>query len=229
MKKIKTTMAALATIVLLSGCGTTGASLLGAMATGATGTTAPATTPTTTTTSAETGGLASLLGDVLGTVLSASTKLTEKDLHGTWSYQSADCVFETENLLMKAGGEVAAAQVETKLNETFAKVGIKPGTCTFTFNSDNTYSATISGYTIAGEYVLDAENKKVTMSYLSGLAVMNPNIVKSGNTLSLLFEADMLLAIAQRLAAMSNNASLQSLADLASAYDGLMIGLELSK
>lgn len=228
MKKVKITIAALAATALLSGCGTTGASLLNAMDTGSTGTTATTATVATTT-SAETGGLASLLGNVLGAVLGASNTLTEKDLVGTWNYQSADCVFESENLLMKAGGEVASAQIETKMNETLAKVGVKPGACTFTFNSDNTYSATIAGFPVSGEFQLDAENKKLTMTYLAGLAVMTPNIVKNGNSISLLYEADKLLAIAQKLAAMSGNTSLQALAELASSYDGLMIGLELKK
>ena len=227
MKKIKITMAALAATALLSGCGTTGTSLLNTMATNLM---VPTTTTTTTTdTNSESADLASLLGSVLGTVLGTSNKLTEKDLVGTWNYQSADCVFETENLLMKAGGEVAAAQIEAKLNETLAKVGIQTGTCNFVFNSDNTYTATISGFPVNGEYLLDAENKKLTMTYLSGLATMTPNVVKNGNTISLLYEADKLLAIAQRMAAMSGNTGLQSLAELAKSYDGLMIGLELKK
>ena len=222
MKKIKTTMAALAATMLLSGCGTAGTSLLNAMATGTVGT-------TTTTTTSQSDGLTSLITSVLGTVLDTSTTLTEKDLVGTWNYQSADCVFETENLLMKAGGEVASTQIEAKLNESLAKVGVMPGTCNFVFNSDNTYTATFSGFPINGEYVLDAENKKITMTYLSGLATMTPSVVKSGNTLSLLYDADNLLVIAQKLAAMSGKTSLQTLAELASSYDGLMIGLELQK
>lgn len=228
-------MAALAATVLLSGCGAAGTSLMGGLYGGnmAQGSTTESVTSTTTTsastTASESGGLASLLGNVLGAVLGASNKLTEADLVGTWNFQSVDCVFETENFLMKAGGEVAAAQIETKLNETFSKFGVVPGACNFTFNNDNTYSAQISALPISGQYVLDADNKKLTMTYLAGLGTMTPNIVKNGNKISLLYEADKLLAIAQKFAAMSGNTSLQALADLASQYDGLMIGLELQK
>ncbi len=226
MKKIRTTMAALAATVLLAGCGTTGSSMLGGMGTG-TSVSTPA--ETTSASTGETGGLASLLGNVLGAVLGASNKLTEADLVGTWNYQGVDCVFESENLLMKAGGEVAAAQVETKLNEVFGKLGVVPGACSFTFNSDKTYSAQISALPMSGQYTLDAANKKLTLTYLAGLGTMTPHIVKNGSKISLLYEADKLLAIAQKLAAMSGNTSLKALADLASAYDGMMIGFELQK
>lgn len=229
MKKIKMTMAALAATVLLAGCGTAGTSLLGGMAGGTTASAPAASTSNATTSGSESGGLASLIGNVLGAVLGASNRLTEADLVGTWNYQGVDCVFESENLLMKAGGEVAAAKVEEKLNETFTKFGIVPGACNFTFNSDKTYSAQVGAFPMGGQYALDAKNKKLTMTYLGGLATMTPNIVKNGNTISLLYEADKLLAIAQKIAAMSGNTSIKALADLASAYDGMMIGLELQK
>lgn len=230
MKKITTTMAALAATILLAGCGAAGSSMLGGMDGGkATASTASSSSTTTSSSAGESGGLASLLGNVLGAVLGASNKLTEADLVGTWNFQSVDCVFESENFLMKAGGEVAAAKVETKLNEVFGKLGVVPGACSFTFNSDKTYSAQVSALPLGGQYALDVANKKITLTYLAGLGVMTPNIVKNGNSISLLYEADKLLAIAQKLAAMSGNASMQALAEIASSYDGMMIGLELRK
>lgn len=233
MKKIRTALAAVAAMMLLAGCGTTGSALMSGMGVGTTPNATPSSTTTTAPAVAETpaaqGGLASLLGNVLGAVLGASNQLTEADLVGVWNYQSVDCVFETENLLMKAGGEVASNQIETKLNETFSKFGVVPGACSFTFNSDKTYTATIAGYAISGQYALDAENKKLTMTYLAGLASMNPHIVKTGNKISLLYDADKLLTVAQKLAAMSNNSTMQTLSSLASSYDGMMVGIELQK
>lgn len=226
MKKIKMTMVAALAAITMASCGTAGSSLLGGMTGGAT---TPTSSTATTTSNGEEGGLASLLGNVLGAVLGSSNKLSQQDLIGTWKYQGSDCVFESENLLMQAGGEVAASKVESKLDETLAKIGISVGKCTFTFNSDNTYVATIGGRSLSGQYTLDAENKKITMTYLAGLGTMTPNIVKSGNSISLLYEADKLLAIAQKISAMSGNATMQTLASLASSYDGMMIGLELKK
>lgn len=224
---MKCTVAALAATLLLTGCGTTGSSLLSGM-TGAS-TNAETTTTATATEDESSSGLVSLLGNILGSVLGGSSTLTEADLEGTWKYQSADCVFESENLLLKAGGEAAATKIESKLNETMAKVGIATGSCTFTFNADKTYTASFGGRTMTGQYSLDAENKKLTMTYLAGLGTMTPNIVKSGSNISLLFDADKLLTMLQTLATLSGNSSMQTLSKLASSYDGLMIGMELKK
>ena len=53
------------------------------------------------------------LGNLLSQLLNNSSTLTQDDLVGTWKYQSPDCVFESENLLAKAGGEVAAQKIES--------------------------------------------------------------------------------------------------------------------
>lgn len=221
MKKNILSICLLVGTTLLAGCGATTQSILGStMGTANTG----ATTNTTNTGSAVGSMLESFLGAVLG-----NTTLKQADILGTWNYTSADCVFETENLLMKAGGEVAASKIEEKINSTLGKFGLSSGTCAFTFNNDNTYSATIGGRTIQGTYVLDAENKKITMTYLNGLGTMTPQIVKSGNKLSLLFNADKLLKLLTTVSALSGNSTMNSLSSLLESYDGLLIGMELQK
>ena len=67
------------------------------------------------------------LGKLLGSLLEGTT-LNQKDIVGTWRYSGANCVFETENLLMKAGGEIAATKVEEKINASLAKI-IKESPC----------------------------------------------------------------------------------------------------
>ncbi len=52
---------------------------------------------------------------------------------GTWSYKGSAVEFESENLLMKAGGAAAATMAENKLNEQLSKIGIKDGQMSFTF------------------------------------------------------------------------------------------------
>lgn len=180
-------------------------------------------------TGAASGATAGVLGSLLSSLLGTSTTLTQEDLVGTWKYIAPDCVFESENLLMQAGGAVAATQIEAKMADALAKVGIKAGACSFTFNSDNTYSAVVGGRTISGNYALDAKNKKLTMTYLAGVATMNPQIVKSGNTISLLYEADKLLTLANGIASLSGNSSVQTLSSLLSQYDGMLVGIQLQK
>ena len=122
MKKSYISMAVLAgSLMLATSCGTTA------------GMGNSSSSSNTTSSAVSTG--TSLLGNLLSGVLGGST-LSANSIVGTWNYTGADCVFETENLLAKAGGAVAANKVESEINDNLAKVGIKKGSCAFTFNSD---------------------------------------------------------------------------------------------
>src|SRR5574344_1657582 len=52
---------------------------------------------------------------------------------GSWIYSGSSIEFESDNVLSKAGGSVAASAVEKKLDEYLTKAGIKAGNTTFTF------------------------------------------------------------------------------------------------
>ena len=148
---------------------------------------------------------------------------------GTWNYKSPSCAFESESLLAKAGGEVAAAKIETEMESALSKVGIKSGSCSFTFNKDNTYSAVVGGKKISGSYTLNASEKTIKMTYLNGLGSMTPKVTKSGSTLSLLFESDKLLTLVNTVSSLSSSSSAKTLSTLLSNYDGMYVGMELQK
>lgn len=228
MKKMFLSAALLAATVGLSSCGST-ASSLGTSALGnlLTSGTSSSTTSTTTSSVASTG--ASVLTSLLSNVLSSSTTLSQDAIVGTWNYQEPDVVFESSNLLLKAGGEVAATKVESEISSAFSKVGIKKGSCSFTFNSDNTYSANLGGRTISGNYTLDTKNKTITLTYLAGVSKVTPKVSLSGSTLSLLFESDKLLTLVSAASALTGSSSLSTLSSIASSYDGMYIGLKLKK
>lgn len=223
MKKYSIALAFLAGALTLSSCGTTGSlgqstnnnSTLGSANNGST-----------------TGNIlseASTIGSILGNILSGSSKLSQSDLVGTWNYTGSDCVFKSENLLAKAGGAVAANKVKSELNTQLAKFGIKEGACSFTFNNDNTYSAKIGNRTIQGNYTLDTANKTVKMTYLGGLASMTPHVAKTGGKLSLLIESDKVLSLVKGVSALSKSTSMSAINSILSNYDGLYIGMQLSK
>ena len=186
--------------------------------------TAQQTTTSSQTTDLISTGISNLLGSILG-----NSTLSQQSIIGTWNYKGADCVFKTENLLLKAGGEVAATKVEEKVNAALTKLGITGNQITFTFNADYTYTATIKGRTIQGTYTLDLENKKMTLTYLNGVGTITPQIALTGNTLSLLYDADKLLKFLTTISAVSNNSTLTTLNTLLQSYDGMLIGMELQK
>ena len=209
-------MAALLRTLLLSSCGTT------SLGTQGTGLLSGANAGTT-------GGAASALGSVLTNLLGGSSAVTASDLQGTWTYRKADCVFETQNLLLKAGGEMAAAKIESQLESQLGKVGITPGACSFTFNSDGTYVATIGQYNLTGNYTLNTKSNTLTMTYLAGIGRISPKVVKTGASISLLFEGDKLLSMVQKVGKLSSNSTVSSLSSLINSYDGMLVGMQLSK
>ena len=209
-------MAALLSTLLLSSCGTT------SLGTQGTGLLSGANAGTT-------GGAASALGSVLTNLLGGSSAVTASDLQGTWTYRKADCVFETQNLLLKAGGEMAAAKIESQLESQLGKVGITPGACSFTFNSDGTYVATIGQYNLTGNYTLNTKSNTLTMTYLAGIGRISPKVVKTGASISLLFEGDKLLSMVQKVGKLTSNSTVNSLSSLINSYDGMLVGMQLSK
>lgn len=226
MKKATLSLALAASAFCLTSCGTTGSSILGSAASGILG---GATSSSSSSTTSTVSSAAGILGNVLGSVLGASSSISQSDLVGTWNYTGADCVFESENLLAKAGGAVAASKIEDQLNTQLAKVGIKKGACSYTFNKDNTYTATIGGKTISGNYTLDSKNKTIKMTYLMGIGSMTAHVAKSGNTLSLLMEGDKLLTVVKGISALGKGTTLSTVSSILGNYDGMMVGMKMSK
>lgn len=217
MKKIVLSALLVAAMGTFTSCGTTGSGSLLGTAAGNTSTTSGASTS------------GSLLSGILGNLLGSSSTLSQSDLVGTWNYKGSDCAFESENLLAQAGGKVAALKIESELDAALAKVGIEEGSCSFVFNKDNTYTINLGSHTINGNYTLNASEKTLTMTYLAGMGTMTPKIVKSGSTISLLFESDKLLTLASTLSALSSSTSAKTLSTLLKQYDGLYVGMKLSK
>ena len=216
MKKIILSLSVVLGSALLASCGGTSTSaLLGGGQTATGGTTQQ-------TTSALGGVLGSLLGDLLGT-----NTVSQANIQGTWNYVGPDCVFESENFLAKAGGEVVAQKVESQISGALSKIGVTAGKCSFTFNADNTYTANIGGRAISGQYTLDTANSTMTMTYLAGLGKLTPKVSLNAGKLSLLFESDKLLSLANTLTSLKggNNA----LSSIVSSYQGMYIGLQMTK
>lgn len=227
MKKIFVTVAAVAATALFSGCGTSSSALSGVgqslLENALTGSSA-----------SSSNGQSAQVGDIVqglltGLLQGKGATLSQQTLQGTWKYTGSECAFESDNFLAKAGGALASNKIESEINEQLAKVGISEGACSFTFNSENTYKAVIGKHTIEGEYTLDAANNSIKMTYLRGLASMNPRIAMKGGNLYLMFESDKLLSVVKGISALSNSSSIKAVSSLLDKYDGMYIGMRLSK
>lgn len=169
-----------------------------------------------------------ILGSLLGNILGSGT-VKQSDLIGTWNYVGPDCKFESENLLKKAGGEIASKTIENKLDDLFGKVGIKAGSFGYTFNEDGSYSMNIGGRTINGTYTLDEDNSKLTLVGMLGLAKMDATVSKSNDQLSILFDASKLMQVVTAVGSLSNSTAIKTVSSLLDSYEGVKVGFALSK
>lgn len=170
-------------------------------------------------------GGSSVIGNIISTF--ASGLLTNQaTLVGTWNYSKPCVQFESENLLAKAGGSVVANKVEGQLESLYKMAGIKPGACTFVFNSDNTCLYTINGKTMRATYTFDSQRKTITITTALGLKVTAYVSVAIGQ-LGLTFDASKLLTLVT--AASGKISALNTLTSLASNFNGMKIGFEFSK
>ena len=167
--------------------------------------------------------------DNISKVVNAVTGHTETvDMTGTWRYTGSAIEFESENLLKKAGGTVAPSAAEQKLDEQLAKVGIKEGQLSFTFNADSTFVSTLGKRKLNGTYSYDAGTQMLHLRYMK-LIPMNAKVNYTTQQMDLLFEADKLLKLITFLSSKSSSATLKAISSLADSYDGMMLGYELKR
>lgn len=171
--------------------------------------------------------LKSILSGVAKAVV-GNKATTASSIIGTWTYSGPECQFESENLLAKAGGEMAAKEVEEKMIAIYNKVGMN--NIRYTFNEDGTYSYQMKKRTVTGSYVFDDAAKTITMTGKLGLKTV-AYVTVTGNDMSMVFKADKLMSILKTItgAASKVNSTAATINSVAEAYDGLMLGFELKK
>ena len=166
------------------------------------------------------------ISNVITSVIGAQT-VTKANLIGSWRYTSPGCAFTSENLLAKAGGEVAAAQIRTKVQPYYQQIGISSSNTYITFNEDGTYSAQFRGTPMSGNWTFDEKTYKVTLQGM--LLNINCYAKRNANGIGLLFEAKKLLTLLQTMAAMSGNQNVQAVGEISKSYDGVRLGFDFSK
>ena len=168
-----------------------------------------------------------------GSVINAITsvigldKVSAQNLIGSWTYSGPGCAFTSENLLAKAGGEVAAAQIEEKIRPYYDQVGISASNTQITFNQDGTFSAKIAGTNFSGTYTFDEASQQIKLKGM--LLSINCYTKRELNGISILFEAKKLLSVLQTMSALSGNANLQTIGDLSKQYDGVRVGFDMKR
>ena len=200
MKRVKIGMLALASLVMIS-CGNMG-QVMSAMTNGT--------------------GIANAVKSVIGL-----DKVKAQQLIGDWKYKGPGCAFTSENLLAKAGGEMAAVQIEEKVQPYYQQVGLSSENTFISFKEDGTFSSKIDGTPFSGQYTFDEATQKIMLKSL--FLSINCYAKKEVGGISILFEAKKLLTLLQTVSAFSGNKDLQTISDLSKKYDGVRIGFDMNK
>lgn len=181
----------------------------------------------TTTGSSSTGS--SIINGILNNVIGSAT-FSQADLCAhTWKYSKPGCTFTSENLLAKAGGEIAASKIEEDLSKYYSKFGFSKSNTYFTFKTDGTFAAKIDGKSWNGTYTFDEKTHAIQLKGLllsaSGFAT------RTANGISLLFEQKKLLTLVKTLSKLNltGSTTMSAVSSIVDNYDGVRVGFEMTK
>lgn len=181
----------------------------------------------TTTGSSSTGS--SIINGILNNVIGSAT-FSQADLCAhIWKYSKPGCAFTSENLLAKAGGEIAASKIEEDLSKYYSKFGFSNSNTYFTFKTDGTFAAKIDGKLWNGTYTFDEKTHAIQLKGLllsaSGFAT------RTANGISLLFEQKKLLTLVKTLSKLNltGSTTMSAVSSIVDNYDGVRIGFEMTK
>lgn len=181
----------------------------------------------TTTGSSSTGS--GIINGILNNVIGSAT-FSQADLCAhTWKYSKPGCAFTSENLLAKAGGEIAASKIEEDLSKYYSKFGFSKSNTYFTFKTDGTFAAKIDGKSWNGTYTFDEKTHAIQLKGLllsaSGFAT------RTANGISLLFEQKKLLTLVKTLSKLNltGSTTMSAVSSIVDNYDGVRIGFEMTK
>ena len=182
---------------------------------------------TTSATAATTTSIGSIISGLLNNVIGSGTFSKEDLCAHTWKYSKPGCAFTSENLLAKAGGEIAANKVEEKLSTYYNKFGFNSSNTQFTFTTDGNFSAQIDGKPWQGSYTFDEKTHAI---HLKGLLLSASGYAtKTTNGISLLFDQKKLLNLIKMLSTFKGSSTLSAVGTIANSYDGMRVGFEMTK
>lgn len=181
----------------------------------------------TTTGSTTTGS--SIINGILNNVIGSATFSQAALCAHTWKYSKPGCAFTSENLLAKAGGEIAASKIEEDLSKYYSKFGFSKSNTYFTFKTDGTFAAKIDGKSWNGTYTFDEKTHAIQLKGLllsaSGFAT------RTANGISLLFEQKKLFTLVKTLSKLNltGSTTMSAVSSIVDNYDGVRIGFEMTK
>lgn len=177
-------------------------------------------------------------GNIVGSLASGASKVytAKTGLDGAYNYNGIAVTLGKADgdIVSNLSGTAVTAGVETQIDAVLAKVGIKPGAMTITFNAaDNSFVLNVAGVPIEGTYKVGDYEKTVNLNFGKGLQFFNitGSLENSLGTTRIVFPADGAIALFKKIADKigSSSKEISSIAKMVEGYDSFKIGLKLSK
>ena len=157
-------------------------------------------------------------------------------LDGNYSYNgiAVSATSSEGGILTNLAGTAVTSGIETKADEYLAKVGIKPGALSWTFNkADNSFSLQLGSLSIPGTYRVGDGERTVTLNFGKSFNFLNMTgtLESTSGGARMLFTADKAMAFIKKLASVAGQSSSQvsSISRLADGYDHYRIGFKLTR
>lgn len=172
-----------------------------------------------------------LVSGLAGTVYSAPISLD-----GTYQYNGvAISVTSSESgIVSNLTGSAITSGIESKADEYLAKVGIKPGVMTFTFNAaDNSFVLNCGPLSLPGTYKVGQGEKTVTLTFGKTMQFfcLTGTLESQLSGAKMLFTSEKFVELVKKLASKlgEKTGELKSISSLAGDYDNFRIGFKLAK
>ena len=137
---------------------------------------------------------------------------------------------KADDILSDVVAKAAVESVESKLEKVYSYVGIVSGACSFTFNSDDTFSMVLGKRTLTGTYIYEASTHKITLEFATSLlklGSMTGYAYIDGQDMDIVFDCNKLYNFLTKLG--SKVSALGGIMKITESYDGMMLGFSLSK
>ena len=178
-------------------------------------------------TTSNTGSTSDVLGSVLGAVLSNVLFGGQSGILGNWNYTAPSTAFTTQQSLTRAGGNAAVANINSSLASNFNSIGINSSNTSFSFLSDNKFSAKVNGIPFSGTYAYNPQNGEIALK--TATETIKGNVTKTEKGMGLMFDSTQMVNVLQKEGKVSNTAAVQAVSKLAKSANGARVGFELTK
>ena len=166
---------------------------------------------------------------------STTSALSQDDIIGSWTYSGSACKLVTDDLLMSMAADAVQVKVEEVADVQMKKVGVVPGVTSVRFSEDGSCGIMVKGYEVAATYTVK-NGGKVGLSFLMGQVNTTVDVVREGSTIKILCDADKLLEVIKKVIDKSGEkvdsealSAINLLSTLVEGYDGLKLGMKLTK